>query len=377
MSRAFVLIAAWCVLTAIPAEEVVIIVKRHEAKETATGRQVPERHRGDYIRAIWEDPDQTFVDTDIGPMPLYTDVVHDANGVPRVRYPDPLTKIFMDNPTPATALFRLEGEKNRVRRYNQAQAINQATAIEAKYFGPDDFAPPPGKMPQDAAFTPPYDRDRSEWGVPVLNPQQARLAGVKPNEVPETPGRVTTRYVEVVYIWDHRCQFSMNGMRDFAQFAEDMFKKKLGPRALTVSMDNDENQLVAKKRFLELLGVPMTSMDNFTDITDLRTTMRITRTPTYIFLDRRSGRILRLEGLQTGQEIRAKLLELVGHPGAGWDEADPAWFRPTQPAAEAKGATVNRSGEKSAIDPSLLETSSEVLPPSNAIRSWNPAGQSD
>ena len=372
-------LAMMCAMTmAYSVEEVVIIVKRSSTSEPVSHSVQPERRRGDYIRAIWEDPDQTFIDTDIGPMPLYTDVVYDANGVPRVRYPDPLTKVLMDNPTPATALFRLEGEKNRFRRYKQAQAISTATAIEAKYFGPDDFAPPPGKMPQDSAFTPPYDRDRSEWGVPVMNPQQARLAGVKPEEVPETPGRVTTRYVEIVYIWDRRCPYSMQGIRDFANFGEELFNRKLGPRALTVSLDNDKDQLDGTKKYLEYLGIPMSRVDNFTDITDLRTRLKITRTPTYIFLDRRTGKILRLEGLQSGDAIRVKLLELVGHQSGSWNDADPAWFRPTQPAADGGGAPGGvAAGDKSAIDPALLETSSPVLPASNPIRSWNPAGQSD
>lgn len=357
-------------------DEVVIIVKtKPEEKQQPLLAVVdhPNRERGDYIRSVWTHPDQTFVDSDLGPLPLYTEVVYDGEGKPVPRIPDALTKMFMDDPNEQTALLYLEGQKVRVRRYNEASSVMQRTAVQHGFVTPDVFSAPPGKMPQDAAFTPPYDRSRSEWGVPALDPQQARLAGMKPSEIPETPGRTTTRYVEAIYIWDHRCVFSMKGMRDFAEFGEELFNRQLGPRALTVSMDNDEQELFKQKAFLEYLGVPMQRIENFSDITDLRNTLHITRTPTYFFLDRRTGKMLRLEGLQARDAIRSKLLELVGHGADSWDAADPAWFRPTQQAA----GTGDLTGPQKPLDASVQSTSSAVLPATKPIRAWNPAGLSD
>nr|MBA3847443.1 hypothetical protein [Planctomycetota bacterium] len=145
--------------------------------------------RGDATRWLWQHPDQTFVDSDIGPLPLYTESVYDASGTPRPRFPDAFAKAFFDDPTEANALAYLESQRVRVRRYMQASDTMQRVAVTHGYVTPETFKPPETDLSNNRALAPPYNHDRASWGVPALDPQQSRLAGLAREEIPETPGR--------------------------------------------------------------------------------------------------------------------------------------------------------------------------------------------
>ncbi len=300
----------------------------------AGGTWIPTDH-GDIYRAVWRHPEQTFLDSEIGPLPLWTETVYDANGNPRPRFPDVFTKNFLDNPSETTALAYLESSRTRARRYLEASQIMQKTAIDHGFVTAEAFRPPKSELSNDRALTPPVGHTADDWGVQVMNPQQARVAGIKPEDVPRTPGRTTMRMVEVMFFWDHHCPFSMRGFKDFARFGTEVFNRELGPRIITVSMDNDSVTTQSQLDFLQYSGVETHYIENWLDQTELGTTMAIKVTPTYVFVDRRTGRIQRYEGMKDEAFLRGALLELVGHKDDSWESATPAWFRPTDPAINA------------------------------------------
>ncbi len=331
--------------------------------------------RGDATRWLWQHPDQTFVDSNIGPLPLYTESVYDASGMPRPRFPDAFAKAFFDDPTEANALAYLESQRVRVRRYMQASDMMQRVAVTHGYVTPEAFKPAENSLSNNRALAPPYTYDRESWGTPALDPQQSRLAGLAREEIPETPGRTTTRYVEVVFLWDHRCAHSMRAYRAFAAVSKEVFDRELGPRFLAVSLDNDQVAVQTQLDFLDYLEVPTRHVENWLDQTDLRRTLRVTRTPTYVFIDRRSGRFLRLEGAQGEDSLRATLLDLVGHAEVAWDDALAEWFRPVQPAIGAVVSDAGTDADDDAIQAG--PEASSVQPPSERYQAWDPDGLSD
>jgi hypothetical protein len=322
-------------------------------------------------QAVWTHPEQTFVDSDLGPLPLWTETVYDADGNPRPRFPDDFTKAFLDDPCDATALAYLESQRVRARRYLQASQIMQGVAVAMGYVTPDAFRPPRPQSPNSRALVPPEHLRREDWGTPVLSPEQARVDGLSRAEIPETPGKATTREVEVLFLWDHRCPFSMRAFHDYARFGEDIFQRELGPRVMTISLDNDSIATFTQLDFLEYTGMPTRHLENWLDQTGLAATLHVRYTPTYVFIDRRSGRIVRGEGLQDLAWLRATLLDLVGHGEARWEDAQAAWFRPTAPApGQARSPGADEHGPAPA-------NASPVQPPSRAVRAWDPDGVQD
>ncbi len=388
MLRACLLCAWTLALTATEVEHEIIIVAEpppvvvvaaSSTLPTRPGAEPPMSHRGEAARWMWQHPEQTFVDSNIGPLPLYTESVYDASGMPRPRFPDAFAKTFFDDPTEANALAYLESQRVRVRRYMQASDMMQRVAVTHGYVTPEAFKPAEGQLSNNRALAPPYTYDRESWGVPTLDPQQSRLAGLAREEIPETPGRTSTRYVEVVFLWDHRCQHSMRAYRPFAAVSKEVFERELGPRFLAVSLDNDQVAVQTQLDFLEYLEVPTKNVENWLDQTDLRRTVRVTRTPTYVFIDRRSGRFLRLEGAQDEVALRATLLDLVGHAGEAWDDALAEWFRPVRPGIGADGATEAGGDQAPTVDDATADgaDASPVQPPSERYQAWDPDGLSD
>ncbi len=352
----------------------VIIVAEEAPADAAPAPAVmaaaPPAAAGDAYQVVWRHPEQTFVDSDLGPLPLWTETVYDAEGNPRPRFPDVFTKAFLDDPSPATALAYLESQRVRARRYLQASQIMQQVAVEMGYVTPDAFRPPRPQSPNSRAVVPPEQLRREDWGTPVLSPQQAHLDGLTRTEIPQTPGKATTREVEVLFLWDHRCPFSMRGFRDYAKFGEDIYQRELGPRVMTISLDNDSMATFTQLDFLEYTGVPTKHLENWIDQTGLAASLHVRFTPTYVFIDRRTGRIERGEGLKDLAWLEATLLQLVGHPQERWEEAQPAWFRAVAPAAgQARAAAVPGAPVPADASP--------VLPPTRAVRAWDPDGTQD
>lgn len=340
------------------------------AAERQPGGAWVAEHRGDIYGAVWRHPEQVFVDSNIGPLPLWTETVYDEHGNPRPRFPDVFTKQFLDNPNDATALAYLESSRVRARRYLQASEIMQRVAVEHGLVTPAAFKPPKPEITNARALNPPYSYAPDNWGVPVMDPQQARVAGLKPEEIPETPGRTTTRLVELLYFWDHRCAFSLRGFRDFAAFGTDIFERELGPRVIAVSLDNDTVTAQTQLDFLQYNGVETRYIENWLDQTELQAKMNVRVTPTYVFIDRRTAKIQRFEGLKDRAFLEHALLEFVGHGEAAWAEASPAWFRPVAPAAGAARAF-------DFDDADVPPDATPVQLPSRTIKAWDPDGQAD
>jgi hypothetical protein len=164
-------------------------------------------------------------------------------------------------------------------------------------------------------------------------------------------------------------------MKDWAQFgavAKEVYDRQLGPRMMSVCVDNDSPTVNAVLRKLDWTSDGITKwLENYVDQTELVASMRITRTPTFLFFDRRTAKIERLEGYQTAEALRGSLLKLVGRQPEEWEKADPRWFRPVRSAPGSQRAP--GTADAAADGPA---DSSPILPPSKPIRAWDPAGVS-
>jgi hypothetical protein len=357
-------------------EDVIIVATDGLTSGTRERSSNARAERADEVvyASVYHHPQQTFVDSDLGPLPLWTETVYDDHGNPQPRFPDLFTKAFLDDPSETTALAYLESQRVRARRYLQASQIMQQVAVAQGYVTPEAFRPPAERLSNSRALVPPYQVRAQDWGVKVLDPQQARLAGLQPQEVPATPGRSTTRPVEVVMFWDHRCAFSQRGMRDYAAFGEQVYAQELGPRIMTISLDNDSASTRAQLDYLEYTGVHTGHLENWLDQTDLAAAVNVRFTPTYLFLDRRSGKIQRYEGMKDLAFLQQALLNLVDHGESAWSEVAAEWFRPTAVAPGARRPTRASAESDSERAP---PQSDPILPPPRRLRAWNPDGQSE
>ena len=374
-------------------EEVIIFVKKKKEEQIkpqvalpdqeASGRFVP-KNKDDIYSVVWNHPDQIFVDSDIGPMPLYTEVVFDEHGNPRPRFPDVFTKKLMDDPNAATATAYLASNRARWHRYNQASAVMRKTAADIGYVSASNFESPPDEPLRNARRTyhqPQEGWGKKEYGAPVMDEEQARYSGIKPEDIPYTPGIATSMYVEVLYIWDWKCKYSNQGLLNFSKLGKELNEKEMGVRFLTISVDNDpvkanaqldyvdylsrtEGDLNTNGKVKERLGVTK-FIENWIDVTDTIKSFNVKMTPTYLVINRMSGKMLRLEGLHTEKEIKSAIMESIGKNIADWDKMDPRWFRKAERAFGYRKdyiADVDTSGK----DASPIQNPTKIAAP------WSP-----
>ena len=363
-------------------EEQVIIIIRRPPPETVTvspapneqqdlQRQLP-AHRGEVYRAVFEHPEQTYLDSDVGPVPLYTDVVFDGNGNPQPRFPAVYAKRLFDNPTEELAHDYLEQGKVRMRRIKEVTNLVEVTAAKFGYVVPSDFAADPvvAEEPDRYSVTKPNKSDKpQDWGHPILSPEQASRNGLDKNDIPLTP-----RFgydVEIWYIWDHRDERSIAGMQDFAAFGWDIIQADAKVNVKTISLDTDAKKLVQMIDYLQWRGVLIHKLENYTDYTNVRRSLHITHTPTYVFIDKRRGVIDRWEGVTPLPALQERLMNFLGVQGAQrvWKPLA-AWF-----VNDADRAAFNKlnsvSTEPANTDPAPAN-STPVQKTSTAILPWRP-----
>jgi hypothetical protein len=316
-------------------EHVIIIIRRPppEVVEPTVIERGPPAHsaptqRGDVYRVVFDHPEQTFLDSDRGPVPLYTDVVFDGNGEPHPRFPAVYAKNLFDNPTEESALAYLEQGKVRMRRIKEVTNLVEVTAAKHGYVVPSDFAADPtvAEEPDRYNVTKPNKSDNpKDWGQPILSPEQASRNGLDKDDIPLTP-----RYgydVEIWYIWDHRDERSIAALQDFAAFGWDIVQADAKVNVKTISLDTDSKKLVQMLDYLQWRGFLVHKLENYTDYTNLRRSLHITHTPTYVFIDKRRGVIERWEGVTALQDLRERLMDFLGLTGDRriW-KPSPEWF---------------------------------------------------
>jgi hypothetical protein len=372
MRRFILLLLTVGVVHAEVTEEVIIVIRPPPPDETVVGANVDQpRVRGDVARRWFEHPEQTYLDSSIGPVALYIDPVFDAAGNPAPRFPQPYAKQLFDDPGEDSALGYLEANKARLRRIKEVTAIVERTAAKYGYVVPEDFERKVKNAPNPDAYgaLPIQSDNKQDWGEPIFTIEQARLIGLDPFNIPLSPR--TAGKFEVWYLWDHRVQSSVDGMRDFVTFATSIQDLDARVRLKTISVDNDRPRFVAMIDYLaQQLDVPIKRLENYVDYTDLRTSLNLRWVPTYVFVDQRRGKIHRLEGVKSVQELQQEMLSFLGNPSKTWDPK-PEWF------LDAKALEVyQRENQRSAPPPAIASEplgAGQALPPSQPVVPWNPA----
>ncbi len=319
-----------------------------------------------YYQRFYDHPLQVWVPTDLGPVPLFNDVVHDSEGRPVPRLPDPHTYLAMTNPNPHTiALWQIQ-RQGALRQFRVAQGHLIPVAEDLDIISPEHLMVQRSTEPDAMTLGDMSVVEPSSRGARIYTPEQARAIGMPGAEI-RTPG--PANLLEVLWFWDHRCTFSTAAAEDWARFAADVTAS--GYKASGISMDNDVARVAAQLEFWILRGLPFQHTRNYQDVTDLRTALAIDKTPTYLFINRATGTMARLDGRQTTATLRRTFMTT-----AGWSPE--AWPPPSTDGQRAM--MVRRDGTRPTVpamdDPppatappvSGLEAS-HILPPSDRIRS--------
>jgi hypothetical protein len=349
LAVALLALGGWALPAADTDEDLLILVTRTRPLASASSAAVgvvvrPQQDR--LYEAVWKHPNQVFADTDRGPMPLFIDVVFDAAGNPQPRFPDYFTYQFIANPSEDSALDYLAAQAARWRRYQEAAEILRLSGFEHGYVKPDDFVVDHTKTDDVANNTAFYNADAIDpgsRGTPFWSPLQAQVRGLDPSRIPATPNGNVSAPVEVLYFWDWRDEPSRTAMAAWAYFADDVRQRELGVRCVGVSLDSDQNRPAGYLEYWKAMGLPCGSFENYGDITDLRASLQLRGAPTYVFLDRRSGRLERLEGIQGREALEAALMRLVRRRPEEYRQARAPWFGRVDPRDTGAAPVLPRS----------------------------------
>jgi hypothetical protein len=363
-------------LAAAEPDVLIIIKKRKQVEPSSTvvampRQQPPERHRDDIYNAIWSHPDQTFVDSDLGPLPLYFEVTFDAAGNPVPRFPDYFTKRYMDDPTGENARLYLEANAARWRRLREATTMLRRASYEYGYITPESFEPSrQAPVDQHTSIYNPENIAPSSRGAPIMDEELAIRRGLDPDTIPLTPNPYAAKEVELLLMWDWRQENIHETMREWSAFAKDLRERKLGVRVVNISMDNHQERVRSYLKYFEYMDIGFDSTENFLDVTNLRQGFSVRVLPTYVFIDRRSGNVLRLEGHQDIDELRRSLLKLVDREAG--DEWAPraSWFSKRDPAAV--DSEEQRGLFPETFDPENIPLNAVPVMPRTAPAPWIP-----
>jgi hypothetical protein len=326
--------------------EEIVIVRPQAKPETPTvavanGQPSP-LPRGEIMSRFLTHPDQTFVDSEFGPVPLWQDIVHDSQGNPTPYFPDIFVKQFADNPTPENARIYLAARRARGHRYAVMSQLMRQAAHEMGYISPETFGKQISPIPGSRQI---YEQPREGWGkkeygLPVMSGDQARAIGLNPEEIPYIPGIASATQVEVILIWDWRCEASKRLYIPFARWAKNLSDRQMGIRFMALCADNDGEKIQAHLDTIDYIGNSQLLergtegprgvthyIENRIDTTGFVMDMKIERTPTVVLVNRTAGRVLRVVGADVMQRLPGMLMDLVGRRAEDYADMDPIWFR--------------------------------------------------
>ena len=364
-------------LAALPGTEItdeVIIVMQAPSEPTHVSDRRPEvvpPKRGETARRWFDHPEQTYLDSDVGPVALYIDPVFDGAGNPTPKFPSPYAKQMFDDPSEESARTYLEANKVRVRRLKEVMAIVERTSVKYGYVVPEDFERKVKDSPNFDAYgvMPIQSANKNDWGDPILSVEQARLIGMDSFNIPISP-RSAGKF-EVWYLWDRRVPESVEGMKDFVTFAVSLQDLEARIRTKTINLDNDKPKHIAYVDYVDgQLNIPMKRLENYTDYTNLRASMAVQWVPTYVFVDQRRGKVERLEGARTLAELQQAMLAFLDKPRQAWAPT-PEWF--LDDASLVALQKENKEQTLTAPAASAPPQAGATLPPSQAILPWKPA----
>jgi hypothetical protein len=247
-------------------------------------------------------------------------------------------------------------------------------AAEMGVIGPETLTIPTSGSNFSQALGVSSGVDPKTLGTPALTAQQAHDAGLRPEEIPMTPGQPND--IEVFWFWDPACAFSEKMARDWFYFARDV--TVAGYKAVAVTNSPDTRNGYGLTEYWAIKW-PVHESSQIYDLTKLMDAMRIKVTPTTVFIDRRKGRMNRFEGVITEEKMRGIFSGILGGDGS--------WPPDPNPAAQAKQAGLKMERELQQIeadqhrqqlreDPergvSILPDSGGSLPPSGGANEATP-----
>jgi hypothetical protein len=309
---------------------------------------------------LWErfakNPYQVWIDSDTGPTMLFTDVEFDAAGNPTPRIPDPYTYDAIVNPTQGTEARRQANVLARLRRFQELQNLTVPVGEAMGHLNSETFQVSRSSDPEALALGDLTAVAPDSRGSKIFTPEQAKEKGIDGSKIPMFPGEASN--VEIMWLWDWRCPHCRDAARDWATFADEV--TKYGVKAMGISLDNNQDEVIGTLELWRFRGWPVDTWKNRMDVTDLRTAMKIERTPTYLFLDRRSGTLHRYTGVQTSAQLRGALLHVIGHTNDEWPPKT-SWIDDT--------LTDGYSGQPKPSD----GESSAIAAPSRPQKLWKPS----
>ncbi|MFW5828773.1 MAG: TlpA family protein disulfide reductase, partial [Planctomycetota bacterium] len=159
-------------------------------------------------------------------------------------------------------------------------------------------------------------------------------------------------------------------MKEWGAFAQSLDKHGVDVRLVNVCLDNHQQRILSYLRYFDYLDIGLDLVENYLDITNLRTALSVRVVPTFVFIDRRSGSVSRLEGHQTEQALRTSLLQLVDKdPDQDWPPR-PSWFS-VKDAYEVDSEE-QRGIFPQGLDPAELPPNSSPVMPRTAPAPWIP-----
>lgn len=303
----------------------VIRTRKNEQAMTATTAVAPvavaetpapsmTKRDGMYDR-FWNDPEQFYVDSPDGPMPLWGhDLVYDKDGKPVPRYPDPFTKRLVEHPDDDDAYRQYLAFKTVQAR--RAQVLGEKLAPKAAEFGmldKDVLRVEPGERKGSMEVGKTDGIDPESLGTPALSTEQASKLGYKPKQVPRTPGEANQ--IEVIWIWNYDCSVCESMARDWFYFARDV--NQAGYKAVSVSLNDDTGEVAARLNYWGIRW-PVRDSLNLSDWTHLQESLNITATPTFFLVNRRTGTMMREEGYRNEEQLRTMFRTVAGMGPGAW-----------------------------------------------------------
>ncbi|MCX8013854.1 MAG: hypothetical protein N3A02_06150 [Rectinema sp.] len=328
----FWMLLALCVCNDMLSLEDPYIIYIREIQETTHANLEKKKpaQKGDAYEIFLTHPEQTFLDTVAGPLPLYFEAVYDAEGNPRPRFPHYLAKQLFDDPTEETALRWLAANAARARRLKESMYIVRKVALQYKFVTPEAVTVRKREKehPESVQPIPPGNSPRvRDWGAPLLSETAMRNLGFDLEHPPLIPG--LPHQFEVIYFWDHRKDIGRQYMLVFARFAHHLrqIAPTIGIKTIDIAVD-DPHGFAGHIRFFEYevdeAAKYIKTFANFLDYTNLKTALRIRYLPMVLFVDRRTDRLHRVEGAFTVERLQKEMDIFLGvdnMTAQGWKPA--------------------------------------------------------
>lgn len=348
-------------------EHVIIIVRKDEPSPAAPIEQatppapmLPQPDRRDQAWLydhILNDPNQFFIDSPQGPMPLWgMDLVYTADGRPFPKYPHPLVKRLVENPDdPVAYADYLAWRQVAMRRARLTGDRLPEMAIELGIIDESTFRLPDPDDPRAMGLAATTKVESKTLGRPAFTADQQERLGLEGEEL-LTPGE--NNAIEIYWFWSPRCEFCNKMARDWFHFANDV--QAAGYKAVSITNEQDNPDGYSKLQFWSMRW-PVKAVPNIFDWTGMYASFKIRVTPTILFLNRKTGTLRRIDEACDEGTLRRVFHEVAESANDAWPPAPN-----TDLPNHAGGLRLDRLGKGAFRAPSHAAASESITTPATS-----------